>query len=605
VIELEERVSGDVVRIYVPETTGDLDGFQDFLRESGDRPLGLDTETTGLDIYAPGHRVRLVQVGNAREAWVLDPERFHFQIFEALRGSRRFYLHNATYDALVLDRHGLADALDLLRRSLDTYTLAHLLDPRPRAEGGSGLKLKELAEIYVDPEAKDAQTDLIAVFHAHGFTKETGYAGVPLEDRTYLRYAGLDPIYAFRLAEALIPFAESFQHLQDFERDLQVVLAGIQRRGVLVDVDYTRSLSEALTREAEIHGARTAQVAAGLEAMGEELTETTATGKPKVDSAVLLYLADLDKDWQRVEAREPNPLADAVIRTKRAGKWRESYTDAFLRLRDSSDRLHPSINGLAARTARMSISMPPLQQLPSGEARIRRCLLADEGHVLLAADYSQVEMRILAALSEDPKMMAAIAGGEDLHEMTARAAVGEEVWASWTPAQRKRARKLFKGVGFGKVYGGGKVTLSRQTGASITEVAAAIAKYDRLYPGIKRYSKRLQTRAQYGAMEVVTPSGRHLPLDRSRVYSATNYVIQSTARDAFAQAILELDDAGLSQYILLPVHDELVCSAPFEDAADVLHAIQSIMTTSFRGVTLATDGSLGIRSWGSLYGAEI
>jgi DNA polymerase-1 len=607
-IVLDARVNGDAVTINVPERDEDLEGLHAVLADP--RPLGFDTETTGLDVFAPGHRCRLVQIGRDREAWVLDAERFAPNIRWIFNDPRqRWIAHNATYDALVLDRHFEVPSATLLSRCTDTYTLGHLLDPRKAHEGGTGLKLKELAQVYVDPDAMDPADALMSVFREHGGNRETGWALVPTGDRTYLRYAGLDPIWAYRLHAAIAPLVTEIglDYLHEFEQRVQIVLARMQRRGVRVDVPFTEALSAELADEAARYSAvaadlgvanpnSTDQVTKALVAMGEDLTERTPTGKLKADTAILLALADIDRDWNRIGAREANPLADAIVRAKRAEKWRSAYTQAFLDLRDGNDRLHANINGLAARTARMSISAPPLQQLPSNEARIRRCLVADDGQVIFAADYAQIEMRILAALCQDRRMIEAIASGEDLHGFTARQMFGDE----FTPRQRK----LAKGVGFGKVYGGGADTLARQTGASLAEAKAATRAYDRTFPGVRRYAQRLQTRAKHGTREVVTPSGRHLPLDRDRIYSATNYVVQSTARDAFAQALLHLDEAGLGDHILLPVHDEFVGQAPFADAAEVLHAVQGIMRTTFKGVLLETDGKTGIRSWGSLYGAD-
>src|SRR5690606_23455118 len=137
-----------------------------------------------------------------------------------------------------------------------------------------------------------------------------------------------------------------------------------------------------------------------------------------VDRAVLLPLADLDQQWQRIGARTPNPLADAILRSKRAGKWRETYADQFMALKDEDDRIHPFIGGLQARTARMSISRPPLQQLPSGDWAIRRAFVADPGQLIVSCDYSQVEMRVLAGLSGDEALVRAIRSGKDLHDYT-------------------------------------------------------------------------------------------------------------------------------------------------------------------------------------------
>jgi DNA polymerase-1 len=329
--------------------------------------------------------------------------------------------------------------------------------------------------------------------------------------------------------------------------------------------------------------------------MGEQLEERTASGALKVDKSVLLALADLDTNWQRIEAREPNKLADAVLRAKRADKWANTYVGTFLNQRDAQNRLHPSINSLQARTARMSVSNPPLQQLPSSDWRIRRAFIADPGMLMIAADYQQVEMRVLAALSQDKTLLDAIAEGVDLHDFTAARVFGY----GFTKAQRKIA----KAVGFGKVYGGGAASIARQTGAPVEAVKNAISAYDQTYPGIKQFANKLQRKAEFGVKEVVTPSGRHLPLDRDRLYAATNYVVQSTARDLLAQAIVDLHLAGLGDFLLLPVHDELIAQAPADSAAEVVKEIGKVMESTFFGVEITSDPEVLGMSWGHGYGA--
>ena len=392
--------------------------------------------------------------------------------------------------------------------------------------------------------------------------------------------------------------------LATFEHELAAALAILQRRGMLVDVPYTERLNDDLMAEADKYRAvakrygvenvnSTKQIAEALQAMGETLAEKTDSGNLKVDKGVLMPLADLDNDWELIGARKPNYLADAVLRAKRADKWATAYAGAFLDKRDERDRLHPMIGGLQARTARMSISRPPLQQLPSGDAQVRRALIADPGNVIVACDYSQIEMRVLAALAEDRKLLEAIRSGVDLHDYTATLVYGED----FTPAHRK----LMKGVGFGKVYGGGAKTLSRQTGAPIGKVKSAIKAYDRTYPGIKRYSRKLQRAAGFGEKEVVTPTGRHLPLDRDRLYSATNYMVQSTARDVLAEAILDLFDAGLDEGLLLPVHDEIIAQAPEADAEEYVREISKVMNREFYDVPLTSDPEVLGASWGHGY----
>ncbi len=611
-LTLTHTVAGEECRIYFPERRQDLPGFDSFLAQ-GDKVLGFDTETTGLDIFTPGFETRLVQFGNGREAWVLRVDLFADVIRKVLRQPRAFVAHNAAFDLLVVDRHLGVKIEELADRVFDTRIFAHLLDPRQPHEGGAGLKLKPLSAIYVDDDAPDTQEGLTAVFRSiknpetgKACTKADGWRHIPIDNETYVRYAGLDVILATRLFYELAPLVKEIglNDLSKFEHHLQSLLAIMQRKGIKLDVAYIEQLREDLISENEHYSKVAArygvasvgspdQVASALKGMGETLTEKTDTGKDKVDKEVLMPLADLDREWERIEARDPNPLADAVLRAKRASKWQTSYVDAFLDLRDADDRLHASIGGLQARTARMSISRPPLQQLPSGDWKIRRAAIADPGNLVIASDYSQVEMRVLAALCQDPTLVEAIKSGVDLHDFTAAKVFG--------PDFTKMQRKISKSIGFGKVYGGGATTVARQTGANIDAIRPAMAAYDDTFPGIKRYGQRLQRRAEYGKKEVITVSGRHLPLDKDRLYAATNYVVQSTARDLLAQAIVDIFDAGLGDHLLLPVHDELVAQAPEAEAEDVVQEIGRIMGSTFYGIPITSDPEVYGRSWGSGY----
>jgi DNA polymerase-1 len=614
----------------MPERRSELAGFDAFLAQ-GDKVLGIDTETTGLGIYEATFKTRLFQIGNETEAWVLREDLFRDAIIRVLRQPRYFVAHNASYDLQVIDRTLGVKIEELADRVFDTRIFAHLIDPRMKSEGGAGLHLKELCEIYVDDQAPDTQEGLSAIFSKmfnewkktvsletiEEFVRKNGkrphipfgFANIAIDHELYVRYAGLDVILVTRLFKELAPLIKDLglNPLSKFEHHLQGLLAIMQRKGLKLDVDYIKKLREDLIQEheefsliAKRYGVdninSTTQVAEALLGMGEELEERTASGAFKVDKAVLSVLADLDREWERIEAREPNPLADAVMRAKRASKWQTSYVDAFLDFRDPDDRVHASIGGLQARTARMSISRPPLQQLPSGDHKIRRAVVGDVGEVMISSDYDQIELRVLAALADVKAMKHAIETGVDLHGYTAELVYG--------PNYTKFHRKLMKGTGFGKVYGGGAATLARQTGAPIEGVKHAIAEYDRVYPEIKRYSARLQKRAEYGKKEVITVSGRHLPLDRDRLYSATNYVIQSTARDVLAQAIVDLFDAGLGQYLLLPIHDEILASAPANEAEEVAQEIGRIMSGNFYGVPLSSTGEVTGKNWGAAYGAD-
>lgn len=601
------HLGGQPLPVHVVETEDDAAQFLDWLHRSPF--VAVDTENTGLNVYVPGFDVRLVQFGDTERAYVLEAQRWSMVIRQAfsdvaLQTAHRLLFHNATYDLLALQRMGLISSLDLFAQVYDTRIMAHLLDPRALSDGGVGHGLKNLSRKYVADDAPDADAALKAVFKDNGWSKDEGWARIPVDHPEYLRYAGADVILTSRLFQALGPLIreKGLGRLLDFEREVQAICAAMEARGLKLDVDYALNDLTPYLQERAATGREMAkrfgienvnsprQVAEVLKALGAVLVDKTPTGQDKVDKAVLQAL------WENNEGTPLGDVAEAVYYAKNATKFHTTYVDTSLALRDGADRVHPTINSLQARTARMSISEPPLQQLPSGDWRIRRMFVADEGQVIWSADYSQVELRVLAALAKERKMMAAINEGLDLHDVTAVNLFGE----GFTKLQRK----LAKNTGFGRVYGGGATTLARQAGVDIPTAKKAIRGYDDAFPGIKSYARKLMDRAEWGEREVVTPSGRHLPLDRDRLYAATNYVVQSTARDVLGQALIDLKAAGLDQYLLLPIHDEVMGQAPVEEAEAVAKEVAQVMTTPFFGVRLDAEGEVFGPTWGHGYGAE-
>lgn len=643
---LTHRLGGGPVAIHFYEGDGDRAAFYAWL----DQPrkiLGFDTETCGLDIYSGDSKFcRLAQFGDDTSSWVI-PARHLDVIQRGVRQAKHLVMHNAPHDVHTADRHLGLPLEEVHTKTIDTLILSHIVDPRGKEDGGVGHGLKDLAAHYVDPRASDGDKALKAVFAENKWTGGTGWSEIPEDHETFWLYAGLDTIIDVRLYNALLPHLAGFERLSRFEHKLQRLLAKMERRGVLLDVEYTEKLQHELTTTVDdnttgivqmvrdlgaakltprgqrgvadavvtalggtppkrrksngaLYGSVSAEsnqvIVAALLEMGEDLTLRTQSGALSVDKDVLNELCDVNKDGERLDLREPNPLAVMVKAAKRANKWNSSYATAMLDTRDPADRIHPKIAGLKARTARMSISRPPVQQLPSSDRTIRDCFIADPGHVIVACDFEQIEMRLLAAVAEESQMIAAIKAGVDLHDMTATILFG----SSFTNKQRK----LAKVAGFGRVYGGGAKVIAKQTGVSLQQAQAVNKAYDESFPGIKEYGYRLQDTAKRDSRFAVTTPllGRRLPVDEDRLYAATNYVIQSTARDVFAQALLDLDDAGLGEYLLLPIHDEVIAQAPEAEAEEIAKRIGEIMTGDFQGVPLAAEGEVYGRSWGCGYG---
>ncbi|MER7922133.1 DNA polymerase [Streptomyces sp. NPDC096057] len=575
-------------------------------------PVAVDLETKGLLVLnGDPTYVRLAQMGNEDEAFVIPVELgepFRVAVRDVLRALPRTVGHNYhAFDAPALHAYLGMDYDELCRKATDTMLLSKLIDPRAVHEGGIGSSLKPLSDHYIDPTAADTQNDLTSVFRSLKLTKETGWAGIPLFHPTYVEYAALDVILTARLLPKLETELKRFgvpQRLVDYEHEVARICGHMQIRGLLLDQDYTRRLADELHQEEEENAAivrsygvekigSPAQIVEALVGTGEVLTERTAGGAVKADKSILCALADTDLYGNRLGIRTPNPLAVAVIKAKRAAKWRSAYADNFLSTVDRSGRIHPGIRTMQARTGRMSVTNPAVQTLPSGDWKIRRAFLAEPGHRIISVDFQAVELRVLAALAGVARMKEAISAGRDLHSFTAELVFGPD----FTP----KHRKISKAIGFGVVYGGGAATIQRQTGAPMEEVKRAVAAYHRTYPEVRRAANKWQREAFRNGMVTTSVTGRRLPLDRDRTYAVTNYQVQSAARDCLGQALVNMDKEGLLPYLRLPIHDEVIASAPAHEAEEIGRAIGQCMTFDLFGVPIESDPEIGGRSWGSLY----
>lgn len=552
--------------------------------------VGLDTEATGLDIYGED-KLRLVQFGNANEAFVMEPGCL---AESGVQLARKLFVHNASFDLPIM-RAGKS----VWEKTVDTRILAHLVDSRGKHEGGTGHSLEDLTAAFVSESVAESIKGLMKQkAREYSTTIKDIFKTISLADEDYLLYAGVDAILAFRLGRVLLPLVPGrSRHLIKFENTVQRITTEVEQRGFKLDVQYTQTLSDSFLAEKSLWEAFAfveygvdninsgPQVAEALREMGVDLDAfpRTPTGRTKLDHQVLGEL----------EAAG-NELASVIQAAKKFGKWQATWLKSFLERRDSSDVCHPHFNTLRARTARMSVTGIPAQTLPAGDPTIRRCFITDEGFDICSIDYQSQELRVLAALSGDARMRKAFADGEDLHAITAVAAFGD--------AEGKH-RKFAKTVNFGRVYGGGAGAVASQTGLDMQTAKNVIAAFDRSYPGVKAYSRRMQNLAARDGF-ITTKTGRRLYVDRDKSYTAMNYMIQSTSRDITADALVRLDAAGFTPYIKLIIHDEILFQFPQHKSAAMALEAGEIMSTTLNGVKLPVDYTLGKRSWGSLYGAD-
>lgn len=588
-IELRQTIGGEEVSVHVVETADDLIGFRWFVQSHN--CLAVDTETTGLDIYSDEFRCRLVQFGTQSDSWVLPVEASDtllYEVKEALSFTSKIIMQNASYDLQVLDRCLGIEMETLWPKVIDTQILAKLVDPRPFEAGGIGHSLEDLIRRFIDRDLADNVKGLMAkLAREHKTTKLKIWSMIDLFHPEYLLYAGMDTVFTARACSKLVPLLKVSDDLVKFEHRIAEICSYIDRRGFLLDVEYTQRLSARWANEQAVLEAiafteygidsvnSTEDVAEALEEIGVRITGRTETGKRRVDKSLLQSLVA-----DNVE------LAEIVSEAKKLGKWNTTWVQKFLDSADSEGRCHTFINPLQARTGRMSITGIPAQTLPASDSVVRSCFVAEPGHSICSVDYLAQELRVLAALSGDQTMIQAFENDLDLHQITADAS--------------GVSRKVGKMANFLTVYGGGPAKLADQAGIDLGTAQGVLAGFARTYPAVARYSKRLSALASSQGF-ITTGTGRRLPVDKARPYSALNYMIQSTSRDVTCRALIRLHEAGFTPYIRLPIHDEIVASVPVEKAEWGASKIASLMAEQMNGVLIGTDPEVGGRSWGSLY----
>ena len=595
-------VNGHAMTVHAPRP-GELDRAALAAFAAAEPVLGLDVETSAINdhgprFFAPGFTVRLVQFGSEREAWVLDmadPAQRDAAAAVLADPARRFVTHTA-YDVLAV---WSALGIPLGQRVADTHLLSKLLDPDERAGHG----LKELAARHLDSGLADAETALHARMrtlapagHRAGNTPlRWGWDHLPADDEAYVVYAGLDAIYVRRLLPVLLAACGPFAHLVRLDTWLAAQATGITIRGLRLDRDYTRGLLADLEAE---HRAADVQIAAALgcpggspkfaEWLDQQATAAGITGLPRTPTGRLQVTADSP---DRLLAKHATALPGEAAGLARARLAMSKASNLIANLRgflaaaDPAGRVHPQINTLRAKTARMSITNPALQTLKKHDPRLRRCFTADPGHVLISCDFSQVEVRVAAALADDPTLRQVILSGADIHDATAALMYGEGF--------NDEQRTISKRATFGTIFGGGARALASQTGVSEDTARQVIQRWRRTYPRVIAYGKRLASLA-----EVVTASGRRIPADPARPYANINYAVQSAARDLLLAAVYQLVTRHQVGGLWLFVHDEIIVQAPEPDAERVRGLLEAAMTGTFRGLPIVAEAKILGPSWG-------
>jgi DNA polymerase I len=537
--------------------------------------VAFDTETTSLDpmqarivglsfaaepgraCYIPlGHRypgapdqLPADDVLRALAPWFADPK-------------RKKLGQNVKYDEHVLANHGLALAGVAHDTLLESYVLEahkpHDMDSLARRH----LNVKTIA--YADVTGKGAS--------------RIGFDQVSIEDAT--AYSAEDADITLQLHRALHPRVAADAKLDHvytaIELPVREVLFAMERTGVLLDTallaTQSRALGErvlALEQQAYAEAKQPFNLASPKQ-LGEILfdklkypvVKKTATGQPSTDEDVLQELA---ADY---------PLPKILLEHRTLAKLKSTYTDKLPQMVDArTGRVHTNYSQATAVTGRLASTDPNLQNIPVRTAdgrRIREAFIAPPGHVLVSADYSQIELRIMAHLSHDPALLKAFHEGADIHRATAAEIFGVPL-AEVTPDQRR----YIKAVNFGLIYGMGAFGLAQQLNIERAAAQQFIERYFARYPGVADYMQRTRELARkQGYVETVF--GRRLwlpdinaaggPRRAGAERAAINAPMQGTAADLIKLAMIAVQDwllrERLETKLILQVHDELVLEVP-------------------------------------------
>jgi len=484
--------------------------------------------------------------------------------------------HNAKYDIMVLARHGVW--VQGLR--FDSMVGAYLLNP-----GRRNLGLKEQAfenlGIIMSPIA-----DLIG----------TGKNQITM-DRVPIRaaadYAGADADMTLRLLHHIQPQLQQRELdklMAEVEVPLIPVLARMELTGLRVDAEFLKRMGAELDEqlkalEQELYAVVGHQFTINsTKQLGEVLFGELKL--PRGRKTKTGYSVDAD-ELERL--RGTHPIVDLIEEFRQLGKLKSTYVDGLVELMNTDDhRVHTSFNQTIASTGRLSSSNPNLQNIPIRTEvgkRIRRAFLADVGCYLLAADYSQIELRILAHITHEPALVAAFEDDEDIHAATAsqlfKVALGEV-----TPDQRR----LAKTVNFAVLYGQSAFGLARVTGMGNSEAAEFIRNYETTFPLVRQYVQSTLHQARtLGYVQTLLGRRRYMPdmaslpvnLRQAAEREAINMPIQGTNADMIKIAMVSLqrhlEDKELGSRMILQVHDELVLEVPDAEVHTVSELVRDAM----------------------------
>lgn len=504
-------------------------------------------------------------------------------------------LQNAKFDRLILKFQGI----ELAGVVFDTMLASYVLNPE------NSHNLTELSQRYLGITAQ-SYTQLVP--------KGKTIADIAIPQ--VAEYCGMDAYTTFQLVEKLqadlAPHPKLLKLFLEVELPLEPVLADMETNGIRIDLGYLHLLSAQLERDLQ-----------RLETEGyEQAGETFNLGSPKQLSDILFQKLGLDAKKSRKtklgystdaatleKLQGDHPLVDTLLEYRTLAKLKSTYVDALPNLvRPDTQRVHTDFNQAVTATGRLSSSNPNLQNIPIRTAfsrQIRAAFIPEPDWILVTADYSQIELRILAHLSAEPRLLEAYRQNQDVHTLTAQLLLEKDTITS-------EERRLAKIINFGVIYGMGAQRFSREAGVSYSQAKTFIDRFYERYPGVFAYLQRMEREAiaqgyvetilgrrryfQFESSSLKQLQGKSLdeistldlnalkitPYERGQLRAAANAPIQGSSADLIKIAMVRLHQA-IAPYqakLLLQVHDELVLEVHPQDLDTVKPLIQSTMETA-------------------------
>ena len=502
---------------------------------------------------------------------------------------------NLKFDIPILSRHGIK----LDKFLADTMLMSYVLNSTATRHG-----MDKLAEYYLNYQTTK-YSDV-----AGTASKEISFSAVNIDIAS--NYAAEDADITLRLYNKLQQLLEDkpsqIELLKNIEYPLVHVLASIEANGAKVDRDKLAAHSEELSRKIEILSAEAFRLAKGefnldspkqlLEVLYEKLKlpvlKKTPKGQPSTNEETLKRLS------------EEYELPKIILEYRGLAKLKSTYTDSLIKIENpKTKRIHTSYQQAVTSTGRLSSTEPNLQNIPIKTAegrRIREAFVPEEGNVLISADYSQIELRIMAHLSKDKNLTHAFNNNLDIHSATAA-----EVFNADLEAVTSEQRRSAKAINFGLMYGMSAFGLTRQLDIPRAEAQQYLDTYFERYTGVKDYIENTKIKAKEN-MYVETLMGRRLYLNeinaanglrrQAAERAAINAPLQGSAADIIKKAMIDINQFLFKEMpnvkMIMQVHDELIFESPKSEANEVLKAMKEMMESTVElNIPLIADAEIG------------